>query len=139
MSIDLSQINVWAVLVAAIAAFLVGGVWYGALFAKPWVVLNKHSEQAVAEMQKKQGRNLAVFFVAELVIAAMLAVLVANLGIATALGGLALGLLLWLGDRATIGLSRNVANDKPTGAFLIDTGYDLASVTVMSVIIGAWR
>lgn len=139
MTIDFSQINVWAVLVAAVAAFMIGGVWYGALFAKPWVVLNGHTEAAVAEMQKKQGRNLAIFFVSELVMAVVMAVLVANLGISTALAGLTLGLLLWVGERVTIGISRNVANNKPLGAFLIDTGYELATLTAMGVIIGAWR
>lgn len=139
MSMDFSQINVWAVLVAAVASFMIGGVWYGAVFAKPWVALNRHSEDDIKAMQKKQGRNFGIFFVGDVIMAAVIAVLVANIGISSAVGGLVLGLLLWLGIRATISASKNAANNKPMGAFLIDTGHELACLAVMGVIIGAWR
>ncbi len=37
MPFKLPDINILAVIVAALVAFFVGGVWYTALFGKQWV------------------------------------------------------------------------------------------------------
>ena len=49
------------------------------------------------------------------------------------------GLLLWLGFSATVGLVANRFSDKPLSAWLIDAGYQLTSVAIMAVVLGAWR
>ena len=36
MKLDLSGLNYWAVLAAAVATFMLGGAWYTALFGKLW-------------------------------------------------------------------------------------------------------
>lgn len=35
--LDLQQINWLAVVIATVAAFVLGGIWYGPLFSKPWM------------------------------------------------------------------------------------------------------
>jgi hypothetical protein len=46
------HINFLAVVVAAVAAFIIGGLWYSPLlFAKPWVNAHGYSEEQVKEMQ----------------------------------------------------------------------------------------
>ena len=35
--LDLAALNWWAILVATVAAFALGGLWYGPLFGKPWM------------------------------------------------------------------------------------------------------
>ncbi len=43
-SIDFKAINYWAVLVSAVATFLVGGLWYTALFGKQRTELLGYSD-----------------------------------------------------------------------------------------------
>lgn len=52
----IDSINYWAVLVAALSAFVIGGLWYSVLFAKPWMVENGYTEE------KLKNSNMAVIF-----------------------------------------------------------------------------
>ena len=133
------EVNWLAVLVCAVVAFVIGGIWYGAVFAKAWASLNGHDEVALAAMGKQTGRNFATFFVGDLVMATVLAVLMANSPVASAGQGALLGVLCWLGMAATIGLSKTFANGKPVGVWLLDTGHELVGLATMGAILGAWR
>ncbi|MFQ5489645.1 MAG: DUF1761 domain-containing protein [Phycisphaerae bacterium] len=134
------DVNWLAVLVSAVATFVIGGIWYAALFGKAWAALNGHDEAALAEMGKQQGRNFATFFAGDLVMATVLSVLIANSSVVTSAGpGALLGGLCWLGIAATIGLSKAFANGKPVGAWLLDTGHELVCLVTMGAILGGWR
>lgn len=139
MTFNVSEINFWAVLVCAVATFMVGGLWYGLVFAKTWVAVHGFSDDQVASMAKKQGRNFAIFFATDLVMATVISLLAVNLGIASAVQGAVLGLLIWVGISATSGAAKNAACDKSLSAYLIDCGHELAALVVMGVIIGTWR
>lgn len=139
MSIHPGQINFLAVLVAAVATFMVGGLWYGLLFAKRWAEVHGYTEDQLQAMAKKQGRNFAVFFVSDLVMGVILSLLIINLHLQNAVQGAGLGFLMWLGIAATIGACKNAANNKPLAAFVIDTGHELTALLVMGMILGAWR
>lgn len=139
MTLNFSEINFWAVLVCAVATFMVGGLWYGLVFAKAWVAVHEFSDDQVASMAKKQGRNFAIFFATDLIMATVISLLAVNLGVASAVQGAVLGLLIWVGISATSGAAKNAACDKSLPAYLIDTGHELAALVVMGVIIGAWR
>ncbi len=139
MTFSFPEINFWAVLVCAVASFMVGGVWYGLVFAKTWVSVHGFSEDQVASMAKKQGRNFAIFFATDLVMATVISMLAVNLGGASAVQGAALGLLIWVGVSATTVAAKNAACNKSLSAYLIDCGHELAALLVMGAIIGAWR
>ncbi|MHC5023299.1 MAG: DUF1761 domain-containing protein [Planctomycetota bacterium] len=136
---NFGAINYWAVLVATMAAFVVGGLWYGVLFAKGWVRANAFTDEQVKAMASKQGRNFAIFLVAELIMAMVIALLVVNLPPTSPVSGLILGGLLWLGFAATIGAEKKAANNKSVAVWLIDTGHELVVLLVMGLIIGWWR
>ena len=72
----LGTVNVFAVLVAALAGFVIGGSWYGPLFGKPWM--------AASGMTKEKGAegNMALIFGLAFVLNAIIAV-----GISVMLGG----------------------------------------------------
>ena len=53
---SLESINYLAVLVAALSAFIIGGLWYSVLFAKPWMVENGFDDE-----QLKKG-NIGMIF-----------------------------------------------------------------------------
>lgn len=135
------HLNYWAVTVAAVATFMLGSLWYTALFGKLWQRLHGYSDEKVKAMQ--QARLPAVFFsvmlVSYFVLALAVGVVFSLAGIQSAVGGAALGLTLWLGLSAAIGATEHVASDRPIGVYLIDRSYQLLSLVMIGVIIGTWK
>lgn len=141
MKVDFASVNYPAVVVAAAATFLIGGAWYTALFGKLWQRLNGYSDEKMREMQAK--RPPPVFFgtllACYLVVALIVALLVVALDVRGAGGGALLGLLLWIGPAAAIGMTGQIASDKPMGVFCIDASYQLIYLVLIGAILGAWR
>lgn len=134
------QVNVLAVLTAAVAAFALGALWYSpVLFAKQWMRAQGHTPEKLETMKKGVARAYAVSFVCFVVMAAMMAILIGRLGIGSVLGGIKLGVLCWIGFAATIGLTANMYSDKPLSAYLIDAGYQLVYMVIMGIILAVWR
>ena len=140
MTLNFESVNWLAVGVAAIATFFLGGFWYTAL-SKPWQRLHGYTDEQVAAMKKL--RPPAVFFggmiVSYVVLAAVLGVLFATFGISSLSAGLTVGLLLWLGIAAPIGITAWIASNKPFGAIGIDLAYQLTFLLMVGAILGAWR
>jgi len=132
--------NYLAVIVAALAAFALGALWYSpALFAKQWMKAHGYSEEKLKEMQKSANKAYAVSVVCYLVMAAVLSVLMSYTGATTAAQGIRIGFLAWLGFAATLGLTANMFSEKPLSTYLIDAGYQLVYLLIMGAILGAWR
>src|SRR5512144_1097561 len=107
------HINYFAVIVAAAAAFSIGGVWYSPLlFAKQWVQAHGFTEERVKEMQKGAGKAYAVSLLCQLVIAFGIAVLVSYLHLWRCVQGLKLGVLVWAGFALPFALIANMFSDK---------------------------
>ncbi len=141
MTIDFGSINYWAVIVAAFATFMLGGLWYTALFGKARVALLGWNEQQLAEAQKRMPPAMffTVMIVAYLVTALILAILASATGVNTLAGGLLLGALLWAGFALTIGATGHVSFDHKHGVFGIDAAFQLVFLLLMGAIIGAWQ
>jgi len=128
------------ILVAALVAFLIGALWYSpVLFAKAWVRANGYTPERLAAMQANAGRAYAGSFVAFVVMASVLGLLLHHLGADSTADGAAWGFHAWLGFALPIGFTANLYSDKPAAAFLIDAGYQLVYMTVMGAILGAWQ
>ena len=133
-------VNYLAVVVAAAAAFAIGGLWYSPLlFAKQWVSAHGYTEEDVKQMQKGAARAYAVSILCHLLIALAIAVLVGYLHLARCVQGLKLGLLIWAGFALPLGLMANAFSDKRITAFGIDAGYQLVYLLVMGSIITVWQ
>jgi Protein of unknown function (DUF1761) len=141
MSIALSQINYWAVLVAGFVTFFLGGLWYTALFGQVWVKLHGYSPEQVAAMKAK--RPPAVFFggmiACYLLVALVVAVLLQWMQVDSALHGVLAGTLLWLGPAAAIAMTAHIASDKPLALYGIDASFQLLFLALMGAILGGWR
>jgi hypothetical protein len=136
----MQQHNYLAILVAAIVAFLIGGLWYSPfLFAKQWMAAHAHTPEDVAKMKADAPRAYAISFVAFLVMGAILQLLLNHLGVQTWQGGVLWAAHIWLGVAATIGLMANVYSGKKFSIFVIDTGYQLVYLVAMGAILGAWH
>lgn len=68
------DINYLAVVVAAIAAMVLGFVWYGPLFGKPWMQLMGFTKDTIDQMKGKgMTKNYVLMMVGALVMAYVLA------------------------------------------------------------------
>src|SRR5437879_2408547 len=78
------DLNLLAVLAAAMSTMVVGFLWYSPmLFARPWMVamgFNPDDKEALAKMQKEAGAMYGMAFVASLVAAFFLALVLTRIG-----------------------------------------------------------
>ncbi len=132
---DPSQINWLAVLVAAVSSFLVGGLWYSpVLFGKPRARLTGLGEE---QLRGGTGRVFGGAFVCALIAAVNLAFFLgptATFGF-SAFAGFAAG----LGWAATSLTTTFLFERRPAALIAIDASYHVVSLTLMGLILGAWR
>lgn len=132
----MEQINVLAVLAAAVSAFLLGGLWYSpALFGKIW-----EREAGVSLDQPKKTHGAIVFavsFIFSLIAATVFALFLGrNPPLNTAIrDGLAIG-ACWVAT--SFGINYQFAN-RTFKLFLIDAGYHVAQFTLYGVVLGLWH
>jgi hypothetical protein len=128
--------NYAAVFVSALTYWILGAVWYGFLFAKPWMAL----EQMTAE--KAAGMNpilpYAITFAQNLLIAFVLAQICIWRSVNTAARGAALGILLWIGFVGPITFTNYMYEMRPMQLFAINEFYSLVGLCLMGAILGAW-
>src|SRR2546425_1138653 len=92
-----ANINILAVLVAAVLTFVLGAVWYSpVLFAKQWMAAQGYTPEKLEEM-KRRGvtRAYAVSVLCYLVTAYVMALLASYTNSTTLAQGLWLGFLPW--------------------------------------------
>src|SRR5262245_48213223 len=137
---EFAKINWLAVLVAGLVAFVVGAVWYTALFGKLWIKLHGFSEAKVKEMQANMSppRFFGGMILSYLALALALATLLTGFREPNLATGILLGLLFWLGC-AGIVMTGHIASDKVLGVYLIDVGCQLVYLVSMGALLGAWH
>jgi Protein of unknown function (DUF1761) len=128
--------NYAAVLVSAIAYWLLGALWFGVLFGKPWMVL----ENITIEQAKTMNPVLpyVVSFVLNILIAYSLAQVCIWRNANTAGRGASVGVLLWIGFIGPITYTTYMYEMRPKELFAINQFYPLAGLVLMGAIIGAW-
>ena len=131
-------INYLAILIAAVASWLAGAVWYMAL-SKPWLAAIGITPEQIHERRKGPGAFLPFVyaFLASAVIAWVLAGLVAHLGPVTLRSGVISGLFCWGGFVITTMLVNNSFAMRSPRLLLIDGGYWLVVLVLSGAIIGA--
>ena len=128
--------NYAAVVVAAVAYWLLGAVWYGFLFSKPWMAL-EHMTDAQAQSMNPV-LPYVITFVLNLLIAYVLAQICAWRTANTAARGAAVGILLWIGFVGPITFTTNMYEMRPMELFAINHFFSLVGLCLMGIIIGAW-
>src|SRR5258708_35397748 len=92
------HVNYLAVLVSAVAVFVLGWLWYSPLlFFKPWMRLRGMDPDAAMAGAKMPGGKLVVELVRCLVLTYIIARFVALLGVASLFGAVHFGLFVWVG------------------------------------------
>ncbi len=140
---DFSSINVLAVLVAALAAFIIGFLWHGPLFGKQWFALMEIPQSKIDEMQAKgmgpMIPNMIGGLVQQIIVALVVSYLVNALGIADAGGAILLALVLWFGFIAAIHLNMVLWENRKLSLYLFNIAYHLATLVAVTLIVTLWR
>ena len=129
------EINWLAVAAAALATFLIGGVWYGPLFGRAWM-----RASGVTPEQAGKGNMPMIFglsFVLQLIAAAVLAMFIgpeATFGFAVAAAA-AVG-FFWVAPAFGVVY---LFEQRPFAHWVVNAGYHIVSFVVMGVILGVWR
>jgi|SRR5580658_6578603 hypothetical protein len=130
--------NYLAIVVAAIACFLLEAGWYS-FFMKTWLSgIGRTMEWLVAT-----GVNPALQYGTALVSAAVMASAISCVtqltGPQTAWRGIKIAALLWLGFELTSFSTEYVFEVRPWSLLGINAGYWLFGMMLMGAIVGAWK
>lgn len=127
--------NYWAILGAAVASFLFGGVYYG-LLSKQWLAA---SEQTMEEVSKTgMAVPMITSAIALLVMAWVLAGIIGHLGPGqvTARNGLISGAFCWLGFVLTTIATNHGYQGAKRSLTLIDSAHWLGVLLIQGAVIG---
>jgi len=137
------SLNWLAILVAAIASIILGFVWYSPLlFARPWtreMGYDLNDKAKMDEMRKHAGPAYAGSFVAALIAAFTLALILHGMRAETLHFGLMASFHIWLGFVATVQFTGALFARQSMKLFAINTGYQLVCYLVMGMILALWK
>jgi hypothetical protein len=135
-------VNLWSVLVAAVATMILGFLWYSPLlFAKPWTLAmgyDPNDKAKMDEMRTGAGKLYGITFVASLISAFVLAKIIDVTTVNAVLYGMKIGFAVWLGFVTTVQLTSTLFKRRPIKLYLIDTGYQLVCYLLMGAILAKW-
>ena len=126
--------TIFSVVVAAVTTFVVGGLWYGPLFSKPWMALTGVTEEMAA--QSNMIRTFGLAFVMQLIAASGLAVLIGS--DSTVVDGALTGLAVAVAFVATSSAVNDLFEMRQLKLWIINASYNLVGFTAMGAIIGVW-
>ncbi|MBI2573004.1 DUF1761 domain-containing protein [Candidatus Woesearchaeota archaeon] len=130
------SINYVAVLVAGLIQFVLGGLWYGPLFGKLWMRLMK------IDPKKMKPTHMAWRYVGGLLTALLMTFILAHFvsyAVATtALEGVFVGLIAWLGFIATVAFGSVLWEQKPFSLYVLNVGYYLVCLLISGAILAVW-
>ncbi|MGC1390157.1 MAG: DUF1761 domain-containing protein [Bacteroidales bacterium] len=130
------HVNYLAIIVAAIANYLIATIWYAVIFGKVWQKLTGITDMKPAPV------NILLVLIGSFVLSFVLyhSIVFGNAyfrmsGIG---GGLMGGFFGWVGYIAPVTLSTKLYEKKPWGLWLLDNTFWLISLLVMGVILSLW-
>jgi len=130
----MADVNWLAVVVATVATFVLGGLWYGPLFGKLWMRASGMTEEELK--RGNPGKIFGVSFVLQLIAAIVLAMFIgpdATPGFAT-MAGMSVG-LFWVGMGFGVVY---LFEHRPFSHWAVNAGYQTVAFTIMGAILGFW-
>lgn len=134
----LSHLNWLHILVATIAYFAVGAVWYSLLFQKPWI---RYHNIDTSNPDAKKGAGMIMFigFIWTFIIVTGLAILIGKMNLTGgALSGVKLGLTTGVCFSALAISMTYLYLKKPAGLHFIDGLYHVVGQVIAAIILMVW-
>ncbi len=135
------DINYWAVLVAAVANMVLGFLWYGYIFGKPWARMMGYTKEKMEEMKKKggMGKSYLLMFIGTLLMNYIFSYFIGYAQAATITAGLLLGVMVWLGFFVTTMIGSVLWEGKPVALYILNVGYHLVNLLISGAILAGWQ
>ena len=134
-----SNLNWLAILVAGVAYFMLGGLWYSKmLFGKAWI---KHSNINMNDPNVKKGVGQIMFasFLLMLVATFGLALLLSKVELSNWMSGAKVGLIAGLCFSATSICITFLYEKRPMALHLINAVFHIAGCILASIILALWK
>ncbi len=127
----MSDLSILGVILASLAFFFIGGLWYTVLFGKMW-----RAEMGIADEDVGSPQPLMFIgsFVVGLVIAVTLGLLIGDRGVAC---GVKIGAGTGFGIGAAVMAQNAIYESKPVRFWAINSAYVVIGLAVMGAILGA--
>lgn len=129
--------NYWAILVAAIASFVLEAVWYS-VFLKQWLQGISRTMESLQATGMNQYVQYAVALVMAALVATGLSCVTQLSGPQTAGRGVKVGMLVWLAFILTT-LATEYVFEVRMQLFAINAGFWLLDCMVIGAIVGGWK
>ena len=129
-------INYLAVVVAALVNYVIGSVWYAALFRRAWLSLTGVKEMKVTVLSVVLaliGAFLTSYVLDHAIIFAGAYLKTTGIG-----AGLETAVFNWLAFIAPVTLGVVIYEKKPWRLWLLNNGYWLVSLIVMGILLSLW-
>jgi hypothetical protein len=133
LTTSVSDINLWAVLVAGLVHTVIGLIWFmPRIFGNDWVELT-------GKKMKPATRWIPAGLIGHQVMAFVLALIVSLANVTNVVGGMAVGSLVCLGFMATLEIGELIWEKIPFKLFLIRVGNQLVGLGSAGIILAVWR
>ncbi len=133
-----AELNIVAVIVAAVAYFMIGWLWYSPMLFGNLYLKEMHADPKNIKMAG-MGITFGTSFVLGVVNAITINVITIGVNAHTAGLGANLGLLLGVGLIVPVVMTDTLYDHRSTKLFLIKVGYNVVGFIAMGAILGAWR
>lgn len=129
-----SDINYLTVVIAGILNMMIGFLWYGPLFSKPWMKLVGLTPEKISEQNEKMGMTYLTSFVLALISAAVFQLIYMSFNPVNVGESITLAFFIWFGFVFTVMVNQSMFVKKSFKLILIDSGYYLTSFIAWSVL-----
>jgi len=131
------SLNWLGIIVAALASFLVGMVWYSKpVFGKAWAKLSGINDK---KMNKERGRTIITSILLSLISSFVLANFITWLSVEDSVSALRLALWLWLGFFVPTEATKVLWERRSWNLYFLNICYQLAALSVAAVLLAAWH
>jgi len=129
----LSDINLFAVLVAGIVHTVIGLIWFmSKFFGSAWVELT-------GKEMKPASQWIAAGLIGHQVMSFVLAMIVTLANVTNVVGGIMVGILVCIGFMATLEIGELIWEKIPFKLFMIRVGNQLLGLGIAGGILAVWR
>jgi hypothetical protein len=140
--VNFTHANTVSILVAAVVAWIFGGIYYTAL-SKPWMAAqDKTLEQCRAEQDAKtglaKGAPFVVVFISEIIIAWVLYGILLHMNMFTLRAGVISAAFCWFGFVLTTITTNNAFGGRRVMLTIIDSIAWLGAFLIIGAIVGVW-
>jgi len=134
------EINYWAVLLATVAAMVIGSVWYvPKVFGNRWKKLARvRDPETTTEAMLPLMVSVVLAFLLAWVLAGSVAIAWHFYGGGYFSSAIVTGLTLWAGFTAGRFITHDVFEGRPSQLTVLNISHELVLVVAMSIIIGVW-